>query len=407
MGENSIADEVRSLFGLRDDLIANPYPLYRRMLDDAPVVEVDGTLVVSRFDFVNAILSNPVLFSSRNRQSYTEQNGRDVAPEDLSAFEYMLDFEMSLTARMDNPEHSHGRKMVTKPFNPHEVSLQETDVRHLIENRLNSVGSDGRVQIDFLSDFASHVPINVITDMFGIPVADRPLIRVWTDALAQWRGSKDSLRHAYEFALEMREYLRATILESVHAPQTELLKAIRAADVSADHLSFRLVGLIMAGAETTTNLFTGGALLLLQQEGLWKQLHDDPSLIPAAVEELIRLVSPVQFVERYPTQDTEIGGYTLPKGTSVLVMLGAANRDPGRFEDPDVLNLFRPGLRRHLGFGYGVHLCLGASLARLEAVTAFTEFISRYPDAHLAETELAWRHNLQLRSLSRLMLNLS
>ena len=253
----------------------------------------------------------------------------------------------------------------------------------------------------------------MIAELLGVPAEDHAEFHRWSNKLVSVSSTRDMLR-AVPAALAFVRYLRKLIERRRADPRDDLITALTRAEEAGDRLSEdELLAmaflLLVAGHETTVNLISGGTLALLERPEQADALRNDPSLAKPAVEELLRYTSPVDMAtERYPREDVEIEGTTIPRGELVLAVLGSANRDGRHFEDPDALDLTRDP-NRHLAFGRGgVHHCLGAPLARMEGQIAISAFLARFPEARLAVApgSLRWRRGVFLRGLERLPLTL-
>jgi cytochrome P450 len=254
--------------------------------------------------------------------------------------------------------------------------------------------SSSAASCDLIDALAFPLPIAVICHLLGVPAEDQASFRVWGHDVAttlepQSTPAAESRSRSSELALTA--YLRELVRKRRADPDDSLLSALVAAEEEGDRLSpGELVStallLLIAGFETTVNLIGNGTVALLGDPEHWKGLGDDPSLVPVAVEELLRYDSPVQMTSRTATEDVDVGGTVIPKGAPIIVAIGGANRDPDVFEQPDQLKIDRPNASRHLAFSLGMHHCLGAALARLEGRIAVEELTRRYPGLELAGT---------------------
>jgi cytochrome P450 len=290
---------------------------------------------------------------------------------------------------MDPPDHTRLRRLVSRTFSPKAIAGLEPWIRELTGRLLDEV--DPASGFDLIETVAFPVPIAVICHLLGVPAEDRARFRAWGHDVATTLDSvrtPESVSRSSELALTA--YLREHVRARRDRPDDSLLSALAAAEEEGDRLSLEeLVStgllLLVAGFETTVNLIGNGTVALLSEPGAWSALHERPSLIPGAIEEMLRYDSPVQITSRIATEDVEVGGTVIPRGATVIVALGGANRDPAVFEDPDRLRVDRPDAGRHLAFSHGIHRCLGAALARLEARIVFEELTCRYPTLQLAD----------------------
>jgi cytochrome P450 len=289
------------------------------------------------------------------------------------------------------PGHTRIRRLVSGAFTPRAIDALEPWIRDMTGQLLESADAAG---FDLIDALAFPLPITVICRLLGVPPQDQVLFWAWGHDVAatlepQTLHAAESDPHSAELALTA--YLGDLVRERRAAPDDSLLSALIAAGedddrLSSDELVATALLLLVAGFETTVNLIGNGVVALLGEPSQWERLREDPALIPGAVEELLRYDSPVQLTSRIATEDVDVDGTVICKGTSVMVAIGGANRDPEVFGDPDRLQVDRPNAARHLSFSFGVHHCLGASLARLEGRVALEELIRRYPRLRLAGT---------------------
>jgi cytochrome P450 len=287
-------------------------------------------------------------------------------------------------------------------------------VQKLVDELIEQRPAQGNM--DFVADFAYPLPSNVILDLLGIPRSGRPYIRASAEAINEFvatvlfTGPQVWPRLAGVFA-DVTTYLKSLIAERRKHPTEDLLTKMVQAEENGDMLSEDEIViatnfLLFAGHETTANLIAVGMYYLLQNPEQMTQLRADPSKIPAAVEELLRYVSPVHTLARRTLQEVTIRGVTIPPNSSIYLLVGAANRDPEKFQDPEVLDINRPATRS-LGFGYGIHFCIGAALARLESQVAFDTILRRLPDLKMTVDTPEFRPNYSLRGLISLPVEFS
>ncbi len=266
----------------------------------------------------------------------------------------------------------------------------------------------GRSEIDVIESVAYPLPVTIIAEMLGVPAEDRDRFKHWSDEAVRALGSAnmDDLRASIRAGRELNAYLEPIAEQRRREPRDDLLSALLAAEEAGDRLSMRevfqtVILLLVAGNETTTKLIGNGLLALLQHPAQLELLRDQPDLIDGAVEELLRWDGPVHATGRTAIEEFEFQGAHIKKGQMVMVGLAAANRDPARFQDPERLDITRVD-NPHLSLGHGVHFCLGASLARLEARTALGALVERYPSMKLATERPKWGPNVALRGLAEL-----
>jgi pimeloyl-[acyl-carrier protein] synthase len=299
---------------------------------------------------------------------------------------------------------------VIKAFTPAAIGRLRSRVEELTGQLLDRVAGTG--EVDLVNDLAYPLPVTVICELLGVPAQDQTRFRAWSGALVYLLDplvATDTLQRALAARAALRGYLGAVVAERRAHPADDLLTALVAAEDQGHRLSEpELVSmcllLLIAGHETTVNLIANGTLALLSHPAERDRLAADPGLAASAVEELLRYDSPVQLTARHVLADLDIGGQRVREGETVLVVLGAANRDPAQFSDPDRLDLARSP-NRHLAFGGGIHFCLGAPLARMEAQIALTALLRRFPDLSLADAPPTWRDTVTLRGLASLPLH--
>jgi len=330
-----------------------------------------------------------VLRDQRFSSSPLHQPG--YRPPTYAAGDPRADLPTADMLTMDPPDHTRLRRLVSRAFSPKAIASLEPWIRDLADRLLTPLDSPG-AEFDLVDAFAFPLPIAVICHLLGVPVEDRARFRAWghevATALEPQTGSNSENRtRASELALTT--YLRDLVATRRAAPDDSLLSALVAAEdegdrLTADELVSTALLLLVAGFETTVNLIGNGTVALLGTEEQWARLRDEPALVPAAIDELLRYDSPVQMTSRTATEDVDLDGTVVPQGASVIVALGGANRDPEVFEQPDRLVVDRPDASRHLAFSFGIHHCLGAALARLEARIAFEELTRRFPKLEIA-----------------------
>ncbi len=354
----------------------DPYPTFRRMRDEAPVMEVPDLQLwaVSRFDDVQAVLRAPDGFSSR----------RSLDPNDASS-------NVPMIVIMDRPRHGELRSLLSRAFTPRRVDELAGRIREIAIKLIDQFIEAG--SCDLWEDFSAPLPTIVIAELLGIPSADRAMFKEKSTALAKSVGpgmdlDPAKLASTSNPVMELAAYLASIFDEKRKKETDDLMGALLAAELDGKRLDeAELVGfavlLLIAGNETTTNLISNAAVLLDQHPDQRSYLFEDPIRIEVAVDEFLRFESPVQGLERIVTEEVTLGGQTLKRGDKVFLMLGAANRDERMIVDPDEFDVRRTP-NPHLAFGWGGHFCLGANLARMEARIAFEEIAKRLPGYQLS-----------------------
>ena len=373
--------------------VADPFPFYRSLSGREPVRRVVTARgveawLIARYEDGQAALSDP-------RLSSDFADAADVRLLDQLPTSERESFMRSMI-RVGPPDHTRLRRLVSKAFTARRVAALRPRVQAITDALLDAVVPAGSA--DLIADFAMPLPVTVIGELLGVPASERAGFQKWTDVmLSQGPGPVDKARMD-EAWQHMWAYLEGLIAAKRAAPGDDLISAlISARDEERRLEEVELVAmaflLLVAGYVTTVNLIGSGIAALLAHPGQLKLLRDDPSLLPSAVDELLRYDGPVNpGIVRFPTEDVTIGGVTIPRGATVLIATAIADRDPAHFTDPDRLDVTRTE-NNHLAFGHGLHYCLGAPLARLEGEIAIGTVLSRLPDLALAVPyeELRWQ----------------
>src|SRR6266478_6452977 len=393
-----------SLYHLLDpEVLANPYPLYQRLRIEDPI-HWDPFLhawIVTRYADVVHVLHH---FSAR-RTPTPEQ----LSAMGLAALNPIAQVMVRQMLFLDPPNHTRLRALASAAFTVRRVERMRSHIQEIMDHLLDAVASKGRM--DLVADFASPAPAIVTAELLGVPVADHQQLKEWSADFAEMLGNfqhnPDRFPRILRSVENMCSYFRSAMQEQRVNPRDGLVSAMMAADVDGaklteDEIIANLIVTIVGGQETTTNLIGNGMLTLLCNPSVMERLRADSSLIPSAVEELLRYESPSQHTARLAPADIEMGGKKIRERQAVIAVMGAANRDPERFPDPDRLDIARQD-NRHLAFGWAAHFCFGAALARLEGQIAFEAILGRLPNLTLDPTPpLVWRDNLGLRGLKAL-----
>jgi cytochrome P450 len=384
---------------------ANPYPHYRLLRAEDPVYEHPmGFYILTRYDDVTMLLRDP-RFGKRGYEALlTARFGSEENTPGLAT---------SMLFR-DPPDHTRLRSLVSKAFTPRVVEALRPRIEAIVADLLDRMR--GRPRVDLIEDLAYPLPVAVISEMLGVPREDREAIKQWSDDLARsldaiaFASDSDVVARGSAAGDGLREYFRALVAERRGKPGADLISALIEAEERGDRLSeAELLStctlLYVAGHETTVNLIGNGMLTLLRHPADMATLTRQPSLIQSALEELLRYEGPVQRTGRTCNVDLELRGKKIREGALVVAVLGAANRDPDQFQDPERLDLSRSD-NRHLAFGLGIHFCLGAPLARVEGQIAINALLARFPHLTLAHPEPQWRPSITLRGLESLPVTL-
>lgn len=390
-----------------DAFRTDTYATFARMREEDPVFRqpgIDGETPiwwVTRYDDGEAVLLDDKRFVRDPRLALPPE----LLDEWTSSLPDAIAFIDSHMLNRDGDDHRRLRRLVSKAFTPRMIELLRPRIQEIADGLIDAVAADGEMEL--VSDFAFPLPITVIAELLGVPPVDRDRFRDWSAAIVSPALAADELERFGAKMVEFKDYLHALFEERRREPGEDLVSALVAVEdggdtLSEQELSSMVAILIVAGHETTVSLIGNATLALLTHPEQRAEIERNPSLLPRAVEELIRYDGPVErTLNRWAAEDVELRGQKIRRGESVIVVLGAADRDPERFAAPDTLDLTAERDSRHLGFGRGSHFCLGAPLARLEGEIALGTLLRRLPGLRLAvaEGELRWRPVPLFRSL--------
>ena len=382
----------------------NAYKTFKTLRTQNPILRqlsLDGSTMiwfVSRYDDVEAVLRDPRFVRDERSAKPLEQAWQRSPLEDLIS-NHMLN--------KDGDDHHRLRALVSQAFTPKRVRELRPRIQAIADELLD--GLQGQGKMDLISDFAFHLPTIVILEMLGVPTRDREKFKAWSNAAVSPVLNESDLTGFYAHMQAFMAYLRELFAARRAEPQDDLVSALIQAEQSGDSLSenelFSTVFLlIVAGHETTVNLIGNSVLALIFNPDALTELKNDPTLMPNAVEEFLRFDGSVErALNRWAAEDVELRGQTIHRGDPVILILGAANHDPEKFTQPDELDLNRQP-NPHLGFGKGVHYCLGAPLARLETEIALNTLLQRLPELRLdgLESNLRWRNTPGFKGLEAL-----
>lgn len=384
---------------------ADPFPFLASLRTSQPVYRTrlpDKTPVwlITRYEDVAALLKDERFVKNRRTAMTREQLRKMpwVPPMFRPLERNMLD--------LDPPDHTRLRALVHKVFTPNLIGQMRDRIQILADDLLEGVARKG--EMDLINDYALPLPMTIITEILGVPTSDRDKFHKWSKAVVSLSSPHATLRVIPSVWMFIR-YLRGFIKRRRLDPQDDLISALIEAEEAGDKLSedellAMVFLLLIAGHETTVNLIGIGMLALMEHPDQMEKLRRNPALIKTAVEELLRYSSPVfMSTERYAREDSRIQGVTIPRGEMTLGVIGSANRDESVFENADEFSIAREP-NRHLSFGQGIHFCVGAPLARLEAQIAVNTLLRRMPDLKLsvAVDSLRWRPSMFLRGLEGL-----
>lgn len=382
----------------------NPFPAYAELRREEPVMfdERVGYWVVTRYDDVKAVFDDWETFSSENAQAPVRERGaeakRIMAEGGFTAYS-------GLSARTP-PEHTRIRKVAQKAFTPRRFKVLEPSIRAHVVQRLEEMLERPGAEGDFFADLAYDVPTVTILTLIGADTAKVDLFKQWSDSRAAmtWGDLSDEeqIPHAHNLVDYWQECLR--LVQDAHDNERDTLvgdmvRSQQAGDEISDHeIASVVYSMLFAGHETTTTLISNAMRVLLGHPEQWRQLVDDPSRIPGAIDEVLRYSGSIVAWRRKALRDAEVGGVAIPAGAELLLVMGSANRDEHRFDGGETFDISRENAREHLSFGFGIHYCLGNMLAKLQAKIALEEIARLMPGVRLQEgADIGFRENLSFR----------
>lgn len=396
-------DSTLSLCNLLDpQVLANPYPLYHRLRSESPVYWdyfLHAWVVTSYADVVTVFQR-----FSANRTPTPEQ----LTALGLSELTPLAQVMVRQMLFLDQPAHGRVRGLASKAFTPRRIEVLRAHIQDITDSLLDAVQDTG--SMDVIADLAYPLPAIVTAEMLGVATSDWQQLTAWSADFAQVLGNfqhnPDHASQVMRSLEEMIAYFRAAVQDHREHPRDALISALLNAEQDGDRLSeeeviANTIVTMVGGQETTTNLIGNGVLTLLRHPDQREKLQADSSLVPSAVEELLRYESPSQHTARLAPQEMELGEKTIHTREAVIAVMGAANRDPQRFADPDRFDICRQD-NRHLAFAWAGHFCFGAPLARMEGQIVFETLLRRLPNIRLASEAVNWRENLGLRGLTAL-----
>lgn len=395
-----------------EQMLSHPFPVYEHLRNEFPIVwsQQWNAWIVSRYDHVEVSLKDKVHLSNENRQALLFTHMSQKQQEDLSTLRHY--FAQKDVIGSDPPDHTRMRTLVQKAFTPKMVAGLKPRIEALADELLSEACK--KSAFDFVEEVAHPLPVILIAEMMGAPPEDRPLFKQWSADILSFQGSgitqyetsmvaQRSLRALFDYTLELIEARRKD-------PKDDLITTLAFAEdngqtLHRDELLATCNTILTAGHETTTNLIGNLVRELMLNQDSWHALNADPSLIGNAIEESLRLDAPKQRNFRRIKQTHTFDGVVLQEQQMIFQLIGSANRDPEVFDQPDTFDIYRSNAHHHLSFGIGIHFCLGAALARLEA-TAVLEALMRYtPQITLAEKGFTWQERQQFRGPGSLWLS--
>ncbi len=383
------------------ELDVDPYPVYRRMMEEAPVYYNE------RLDFWALTRFDHCLEAFLDWETYSSARGTVLE---------LMETEIggSLIIFMDPPRQTRLRNLVSKVFTPRRISALEPEIRKIAAGYLDEIVEQAGGSCDIVKQFTAKLPMDVISTLLGIPPADRDAVRGWSnDVLHRDPGNPHPTRRGLESMVRLSEYFGGALAERRRRPREDIMTLLTRAEVAEGGERHRLSDdeiisffnlLATAGNETVTKFLATAYYWLARNPDQRRRLVDDPSLCRNAVEETLRYDPPSQYQGRVLARDANIDGTVIPKGAKMLILNGASGRDPRKFPEPDRYDVARE-IDMHLGLGYGQHICLGASLARLESRIGLEELLARIPEYDAPEHGIERMHSSNVRGFSGLVLN--
>jgi cytochrome P450 len=381
-------------------VVTCPYPFYSALRDQAPVHRLpNGDYLISRWEDLVQVARHPELFSNAIAHVNPGFAEATAAHEDDGGEGKLTPYALPFC---DPPDHTAKRSLLLPMFMPEPMRTYEPTIRAIADELIDAFPTEGR--IDFRTAFADYLPPTVMLRLFGVPQEDEPMVRAWMQT-STGQGfhyaTEEQKRAQVQAMAEAHDYFKQMLTDRVENPTGDFLSEIVRLKLERDgqldlyYLVGEVTTIYSAAYHNTVYMLCSAMRLLLQNPDQMARLNEDRSLARGLVDEALRLESPVQWLQRVVTEDTELNGVHLPKGALCLVLWGSGNRDSGKFEDPERFWIERPNaLRDHLAFGFGIHKCLGARLARLEGQVAFEQLLTRLKNIRLdGEVEHAYDVN--------------
>lgn len=402
--------DERDPYGLiTTEIFINPHPLYHMLRYNEPVhwSELLNAWILTRYDDVIGALKNPIFSNAARRAVGTAMMPREIREK----MEPIDGFLRLWTLNLDDPEHHALRVLLSKAFTPRSMEAMKPRIEATVDELLDAVAPYHKTE--FVSQVAHPLPVRMIGEIFGVPEDGRERLASWSKHISAFfelgPGRPEVLDQMILAVQELTDYLRSVVAEHRRTPQDNILGALIRAEeegrfLSEDQLLATCGMILFAGHDSTVNLLSNGMLLLLQHPEQLELLRQKPELIRTAVDEFLRFEPPVMRHDRVLLEDVQIDDKTLRAQQRVILGIGAANRDPARFTNPDLFVISRQNNNRHLTFGYGAHACLGAALSCYQAEILTLKVLERFPDIRLASEPFIWRQHFNFRGLRKLPL---
>ncbi len=388
--------------------IQDPAPIFAAMLAERPVHYSDSLKgwVAADYDSVKLALTDP-RFSVEKMSPFADHMAGGAYAGMIEKLTRVLGGWMVFK---DPPAHTRLRQVLQEPFKPRELEKLRPDVVSIAADAADELSAHAGEVVDLLAVFANPLPARVIAMLIGVDRDMVPQLTSWSNDIAKFvfsaRDTPDKYTRAYGALVEIEAFYREVIEDHRRRPQQDLLSRMINHDADGEPLSDEeivsmMILFLFAGHETTANLIANGLVALINNPGQMRRLADDPGLLPGAIEEFLRFQGPVQTVVRIAKEDIDLGGERIRSGERVFALLGASHRDPAKFDNAQAVDIARLQ-NPHLAFGFGIHMCIGAPLARIEGQEAFRVLLHRFEDFQLAAPELSWRDDFVTRGLEKL-----
>jgi cytochrome P450 len=412
IAEASLDDAVGRILSSDPEALRNPWPVWQAVREQGPVFTHGAVTFVTRYDDVRRLakdtrLSNGYHFGGGRANAIWER----LNPEERVMHTAISEFESQYVSRSDGDAHDRLRKIMHRAFTPRRMATLTDRIREYTADILRDCQQQG--EFDWMTEVAVRLPMMLIAELLGVPQTERETIRKWSNTLAGNRGGEDpaKLTRAHTAMMEFRRYVEEEVIPRRHElGGSDLARAFVDAEngetLTPSETTSQFVVLLFAGFETTSTLIGSGLRELLLHPDQWQLLLDDPVRADPAMEELLRWITPVQWIGRFATEDIEVAGQVIPAGQTVYPSLAMANRDPDQFEDPETFDLARANAKAHLSFGLGPHFCLGNNLAKLETWIVLEEVARHYPEVRLLDEDPPWGSNAMLRAIQHMPVDL-
>lgn len=398
---------VDPLNPLLPEFLQNPYPFYEQLRNEAPIFwsEKSKYWMLTRYEDIHAVLKD---------MSYEKQLQRwkQVNPlvQMMPQVKTLLSSRSSWMLNQNPPDHTRMRGLVNRAFTPKMVNEMRPHIEEIANFLIDRL--EGREQFDLVSEFAFPLPVTVIAEMLGVPREDREKFKNWSHALTDTLEPTPNLERmklANTATEELYDYLRPLVAQRRKEPKNDLISALAAAEdegkkLTEEELLANCVLILVAGHETTVNLIGNAVRVLLQHPDQLEKLKSNPELIGGAIGEVLRFESPVQVTRRLAGEQMDLNGTTIKDGDMLVLLLGAANRDPSMFPNPNEFDITRDN-KKHMAYGHGIHHCLGSSLADAEGQIAVGTLFKRLPNLRIVDPNIEIRHPFALRGAKQLIVS--